>query len=83
MGGKLKGGLGHIVLVLGNLFWAGLGNILIGDERGWNFGMFTWIAVVLAFFTGGVSIFAWGAYCITRGSNFLNRSSWEAVTGQH
>lgn len=39
------------LLLVGNFFWGGLGNLLLGDSRGWVLGFVTWSVCLLGSFT--------------------------------
>jgi hypothetical protein len=60
-----------ILLLILNFFWNGLGNIAIGDSRGWGYGFLNWIFLVLSFFTFWVPCLLFFAYCGYTGYQFL------------
>jgi hypothetical protein len=43
------------LLIIGNCFWSGVGNLIIGDSRGWFYGYFNWIPVIAAILTNFAS----------------------------
>jgi hypothetical protein len=63
---------GPMILLLGlNLLWNGLGNIAIGDTRGWGYGFLNLVLFALSIFTMGIPCIVWFAYCGWRGYEFL------------
>jgi ribosomal protein L40E len=60
-----------ILLFIGNVLWSGLGNLMIGDQRGWAYGFLTWIFFVLSWFTLGLPCVLFFAYCGWQGYEFL------------
>jgi len=59
------------VLIGLNILWNGLGNLAIGDKRGWAFGFVNWIAVALSFIMVGIPLILFFAYCGYAGYQFL------------
>lgn len=59
-----------ILLVL-NCFWAGLGNLAVGDQRGWSFGFATWLAIGLSFLIPVLPLLAWFAFASYLGYQFI------------
>jgi hypothetical protein len=71
-------------VIVGNLFWAGLGNLLVGNKEGWKFGLLTWIFVVmiaLAAPIGAIGYFVWMIYCDVKAYEFLQKKA-EKLTAQ-
>lgn len=63
-------------LWVGNFFWPGLGNILVGDGRGWGYGFLTWLFVLIAAATGGigaVALIVWYVVASQKGQAYLNQ----------
>jgi hypothetical protein len=60
-----------ILLLVLNILWSGLGNIAIGDKRGWGFGFFNWVCFVASFFFFGVPCILFFAYCGFKGYQYL------------
>lgn len=61
-----------IVLLTFNFLWNGLGNIIIGDKRGWGYGVLNWLVVALSFFTMWVPCLVFFAGCCWQGYLFLH-----------
>jgi hypothetical protein len=59
-----------ILLVL-NFLWNGLGNLAIGDKRGWQFGFINWLVAAIGFFTFWIPCLLFFAYCGYEGHKFL------------
>jgi len=59
------------ILLCLNFLWNGLGNLAIGDKRGWGFGFFNWIIVAIGFFTLWIPPLLFFAYCGYVGHQFL------------
>jgi hypothetical protein len=59
------------MLIVLNILWNGLGNLAIGDKRGWAFGFFNWIVFALSFVTVGIPALLFFAYCGYAGYQFL------------
>jgi hypothetical protein len=63
-------------VVVGNFFWAGLGNLLVGHKDGWKFGLMTWIFVVIIAVVapiGAVGYLVWMIYCDVKAYEFLQK----------
>jgi hypothetical protein len=63
-------------LWVGNFFWPGLGNVLIGDGRGWGYGFLTWLFVVITGVTGGiggVALIVWYFVVSQKGQAYLSQ----------
>lgn len=63
-----------ILLLLFNVLWNGLGNIVVGDKRGWGYGFLNWVFFVLSFFTLWVPCVLFFAYCGWEGYEHLRRN---------
>jgi hypothetical protein len=59
------------MLILLNVLWNGLGNLAIGDKRGWAFGFLNWIAFALSFVSVGIPSLLFFGYCGYAGYQFL------------
>jgi hypothetical protein len=59
-----------ILLVL-NVLWNGLGNLAIGDKRGWQYGFFNLVIFAISFFSVGLPSVLFFAYCGYAGYQFL------------
>jgi hypothetical protein len=46
-----------------NILWNGLGNLAVGDKRGWRFGFVNWVFFVASVFTAGIPCILFFAYC--------------------
>lgn len=60
-----------ILLVIGNVLWSGLGNLLVGDKRGWGFGFFNWVVIVVSIYTAFVPAILFFAFCSWQGYEYL------------
>lgn len=74
-GGEIGGKM--VILVLLNILWAGLGNICIGDKRGWLFGILTWLFLVIAIYTAGITLLLYFIAVTYAGYTFLQRGQRE------
>lgn len=64
--------LGPMLLLLFlNCLWSGLGNIAIGDKRGWAYGFFNWIVFIVSWFTAFLPSIAFFVFCSFRGYEYL------------
>ncbi len=66
-----------IVLVC-NFLWAGLGNLMVGDKRGWPYGFTTWVWYILVFVVPPVGIImgiVWFCYCSKKAYEYVNSQS--------
>ena len=54
-----------------NFLWNGLGNIAVGDSRGWGYGFFNWIFFVIGYFTLFIPTILFYAYCGYQGYEYL------------
>jgi len=59
------------ILLALNFLWNGLGNLAIGDKRGWAIGFLNWIFVAIGFFTLWIPPLLFYAYCGYAGYKFL------------
>jgi hypothetical protein len=59
------------ILLILNALWSGLGNLAIGDKRGWQYGFFNLVVFAISFFTVGVPSVLFFAYCGYAGYQFL------------
>jgi RNA polymerase subunit RPABC4/transcription elongation factor Spt4 len=59
-----------VVLAL-NFLWNGLGNIAVGDRRGWGYGFLNWIFLVVGWFTLFIPTVLFYAYCGYQGHEYL------------
>lgn len=67
---------GPMILLLAlNVLWNGLGNIAIGDKRGWGFGFFNWVCFVASFFFFFIPCILFFAYCGFKGYQYLQSQS--------
>lgn len=62
-----------MMLILLNVLWAGLGNICIGDKRGWLFGILTWFFWAIAIYTMGIPLLVYFIVVTHAGYTFLQR----------
>lgn len=60
-----------VLMIVLNIFWNGLGNLAIGDNRGWALGFFNWLVLAVAYFTVGLSMPIYWAYCCWVGYRYL------------
>ena len=63
-------------LWIGNFFWPGLGNIVIGDRRGWGYGLLSLVFVVITAVTAGIGVVAlivWYFVVSQKGQAYLNQ----------
>ncbi|HLK66958.1 MAG TPA: hypothetical protein VKU19_26175 [Bryobacteraceae bacterium] len=61
------------VLIVLNILWSGLGNLVIGDKRGWGFGIVNWIVFAISIFTAFVPSILFFAYCTFQGYTYLRQ----------
>ena len=64
-------------LLILNCLWNGLGNLAIGDKRGWGWGFFNWVVFALSFFTLGIPSILFFAFCGYAGYQFLTQQALE------
>jgi hypothetical protein len=62
-----------------NVFWCGLGNLAIGDSRGWKYGLTNWLFFVASFFTVGIPCMFFFVYCSYEGQQFLQKRATASV----
>lgn len=60
-----------IVLILLNVLWSGVGNLAVGDKRGWGFVFINIVVFALSFFTLFVPCLLFFAYCCYAGYQYL------------
>jgi hypothetical protein len=60
-----------ILLLVLNFLWNGLGNLAVGDKRGWTYGFGNWVFFIISIFTFGVPCMAFYAYCGHQGHTYL------------
>ena len=58
-------------LLILNCLWNGLGNLAIGDKRGWGWGFFDRVVFALSFVTIGIPSILFFAFCGYAGYQFL------------
>lgn len=63
------------VLIIGNVLWNGLGNLLIGDRRGWKWGFQNWGLVFISIFTFGIPCILGCIHFSLQGYEFLKSKS--------
>jgi hypothetical protein len=68
-----------IQLIACNFLWSGLGNILVGDKRGWGYGFFNWVIFALSLFTMFIPSLLFFAYCSWQGYLYLQGEGSEQV----
>ncbi len=61
------------VLIALNILWSGLGNLAIGDKRGWGFGFFNWIVFAISIFTAFIPSILFCVYCTFQGYTYLKQ----------
>jgi hypothetical protein len=61
------------ILIGLNVLWNGLGNLAIGDKRGWRFGIVNWIVFALAVFSAFVPSVLFFVYCTFQGYTYLQQ----------
>jgi hypothetical protein len=59
------------LLLILNFLWSGLGNLAIGDKRGWSLGFFNWLIFALSIFTLWIPSLLFFAFCGYAGYQFL------------
>lgn len=75
--------VGKMVLMLVlNFFWNGLGNLCVGDKRGWGYGFLNIVLFALSFFTVFVPCLLFFAYCGYTGYQFLLAQQSELMAQQ-
>jgi hypothetical protein len=67
------------ILILLNVLWSGLGNLAIGDKRGWGFGFLNWVVLVVSWFTLFIPSVLFFVYCSIQGYTYLQSKSAEAA----
>ena len=60
-----------MTLVIGNILWNGLGNLLIGDQRGWKWGFINWILIMASLPTLGIPCILGVIYFSIKGHEFI------------
>jgi hypothetical protein len=60
-----------VILLVLNFLWNGLGNLAVGDKRGWSFGFINWVVFAISFFTAWIPSLLFFAYCGYAGYQFL------------
>ena len=69
-----------IMLLCLNFLWNGLGNIAVGDKRGWGYGFLNCVFFGVGFFTAFIPVLFFYAYCGYQGYQFLRASTIQANT---
>jgi hypothetical protein len=64
-------GMPLLALFVLNALWNGLGNVAVGDKRGWLYMLFNIIMFIGAFFTFGIGLIAFYVYCGAKGTKFV------------
>lgn len=64
-----------ILLIVLNVPWPGLGNLAVGDPRGWKFLLICIPICLLGFFTAWVPVILFFAYCCYEGYQFLLKAA--------
>jgi hypothetical protein len=65
----------RVLLLLGlNLLWNGLGNIVVGDARGWKYGGLNWFFFIASIWMGGVPTLLFFAFCGFQGYGYMRGS---------
>jgi hypothetical protein len=59
------------ILLALNFLWNGLGNLAIGDKRGWSWGFANWIVIGISIFTLWIPAILFFAYCGYSGYELL------------
>lgn len=59
------------MLLILNVLWNGLGNIVIGDRRGWGWGFLNWLFFIASVWMLGLPCIAFYIYCGVKGYEFL------------
>jgi hypothetical protein len=62
-----------ILLLCLNVLWNGLGNLAVGDKRGWGYGFLNWVFFIASIFTAGIPCILFFAYCGYQGYQYLSR----------
>lgn len=65
-----------ILLFVLNFLWNGLGNIAVGDKRGWAYGFLNWIFVIISIFTLWIPCLGFFAYCGYQGYTYLRNEKY-------
>lgn len=60
-----------ILLIALNVLWSGLGNLAVGDKRGWGFLLLNILIFTVGLFMMGIPIILFFAYCTYAGYQFL------------
>jgi hypothetical protein len=60
-----------MLLILVNVLWSGLGNLSIGDKRGWAFMLANILFFIISLFTFFIPSLLFFAYCCYAGYQFL------------
>ncbi len=64
-----------IMLLCLNVLWNGLGNVAVGDKRGWGYGFLNCVFFGVGFFTAFIPVLFFYAYCGYQGYQFLRAST--------
>jgi hypothetical protein len=66
--------VGRMILMLAlNFLWSGIGNLAVGDKRGWGFMLVNVVIFVVGFFTLFIPVILFFVYCSYTGYQFLTR----------
>jgi len=57
-----------------NVLWNGLGNLAVGDKRGWGFGFANCLFFIVSIFTAGIPCILFFAYCGYQGYQYLSHA---------
>ncbi len=64
-----------ILLLVVNVLWNGLGNISVGDNRGWKYGLANLFIFAASLFTMGIPCMLFFAYCGYEGHRYLSNKT--------
>jgi RNA polymerase subunit RPABC4/transcription elongation factor Spt4 len=70
-----KGAGNAAKLVIGNILWNGLGNILVGDARGWWYAIGNCFVFFISLFTYGIPCIIYCISCCAKGFEYLGRQA--------
>jgi hypothetical protein len=64
------------MLIMGglNFFWPGLGNLVVGDKRGWRYMLASIVICLVGFFTLWIPVVLFFVYCTHAGYQFLTNA---------
>ena len=69
-----------IILIVLNILWSGVGNLAVGDKRGWGFLLINIVVFTVGLFMLGIPILLFFGYCCYSGYQYLT-NAYSPVSG--